>query len=77
MFKLNIKKIIFIIILLISILFIFNYFKRNDNKKKNLDKEIKKKIEYSTIPNRNNISMKEYYQRGIYPSTYKLIVLGE
>ena len=77
MFKLNIKKIIFIITLLISILFIYNYFKRNDNKRKNLDKEIKKKIEYSTIPNRNNLSMKEYYQRGIYPSTYKLIVLGD
>lgn len=69
MFNLNIKKIILTSVLVICIL-LFYYYLRNNIEKKN-------KIEYFTVPNQNDSSMIEYYQRGIYPAIYKLIVLGD
>lgn len=81
MLNLNIIKIILkgvlISISIICILFIYYYFKKNKDGRKKIDQEIKNKIEYFTVPDRNNLSMEEYYQRGIYPTTYKLIVLGD
>ena len=80
MLNLNVKKIVLISILIIcilGILIISFYLKKKKDDQKTSDQKIKNKIEYFTVPDRNNLSMEEYYQRGIYPSTYKVVVLGD
>ena len=70
------------IVLIISFIIIFNSYNKK-NKKKNLnndikenDFELKNEILYNTGLD-NHKTMEEYYQKGIYKATYKIIVLGD
>jgi len=67
------------IVLIISFIIIFNsYNKKNilNNDVKENDFQLKNEILYNTDLD-NHKNMEEYYQKGIYKSTYKIIVLGD
>jgi hypothetical protein len=67
------------ILLIISFIIIFNsYNKKNivNNGVKENDFELKNEILYNTGLD-NHKTMEEYYQKGIYKATYKIIVLGD
>jgi len=62
------------IIIVICCFMIHFYHKKNDYEN---ELEFKNKLSYYSDMNRNNITIEEYYQRSIYPSTYKIVVLGD